>query len=114
MGAELPRQVQSRHNLVCDQRLSTARPGPKVRCLSGLRAHINLDWARRVCVYFRVGITIAVIKRRFMDNKQADQASAVPRGTRTQGSMSVGRASTRGTEHPYVPASQACLSTPLN
>ena len=26
-GAELPRQVQSRHNLVCDQRLSTARPG---------------------------------------------------------------------------------------
>ena len=26
-GAELPGQFQSRHNLVCDQRLSTARPG---------------------------------------------------------------------------------------
>ena len=26
-GAELPRQFQSRHNLVCDPRLSTARPG---------------------------------------------------------------------------------------
>ena len=25
-GAELPRQVQSRHDLVCDQRLSAARP----------------------------------------------------------------------------------------
>ena len=25
-GAELPRQFQSRHNLVCDQRLSTAKP----------------------------------------------------------------------------------------
>ena len=26
-GAELPRQFQSQHNLVCDQRLSTAKPG---------------------------------------------------------------------------------------
>ena len=26
-GAELPGQFQSRHNLMCDQRLSTARPG---------------------------------------------------------------------------------------
>ena len=26
-GAELPRQFQSRHNLMCDQRLSTAEPG---------------------------------------------------------------------------------------
>ena len=26
-GAESPRQLQSRHNLVCDQRLSIARPG---------------------------------------------------------------------------------------
>ena len=26
-GAELPRQFQSRHNLVCDQRLSAAKPG---------------------------------------------------------------------------------------
>ena len=36
--------------------------GPKVRCLSRLGAHTNLDWVRRVCVYFGVGITIAVIK----------------------------------------------------
>ena len=73
--------------------------GPKIRCLSGLGAHTNLDWARRVCVYFGVGITIAVIKRRFMDSGQADQASAEPRGTRTRGSMSVGGAGARGTEH---------------
>ena len=26
-GVELPRQLQSRHNLVCDQWLSTAEPG---------------------------------------------------------------------------------------
>ena len=63
---------------------------PKVRCLSGLGAHTNLDWARRACVYFGVGIIIAVIKRRFMDSRQADQASAEPRGTRTRVSMSVG------------------------
>ena len=25
-GAELPRQIQSRHDVVCDQRLSAARP----------------------------------------------------------------------------------------
>ena len=73
-----------------------------------------MDWARRVCVYFGVGITIAVIKRRFMDSRQADQASAEPRETRTLGSMSVGGASTRGTEHPYVHALHTCLSTPQN
>ena len=88
--------------------------GPKVRCLSGLGAHTSLDWARRVCVYFGVGITIAVIKRRFMDSRQADQASAEPRETRTRGSMSVGGASTRGTEHPHAYCSHTCLSTPLN
>ena len=33
---------------------------PKVRCLSKLGAHTNLDWARRVCVYFGVCITTAV------------------------------------------------------
>ena len=56
------------------------RRGPKVRRLSGLGTHTNLDWARRVCVYFGVGITIAVIKQRFMDSRQTDQASAEPRG----------------------------------
>ena len=88
--------------------------GPKVRCLSGLGAHTNLDWARRVCVYFGVGITIAVIKRRFMESREDDQASTEARGTRTRGSMSVGGASTRGAEHPYIHASHTCLSTPLN
>ena len=85
--------------------------GPKVRCLSGLGAHTNLDWARRVYVYFGVGITTAVINRGFMDSRQADQASAEPRGTRTRGSMSVGGASTRGTEHLYVHASHTSLHT---
>ena len=88
--------------------------GLKIRCLLGLGAHTNLDWARRVYVYFGVDITIAFIKRRFMESRQADQASTEPRGTRTRGSMSVGGASTRGTEHPYVHASHTCLSTPLN
>ena len=52
--------------------------GPKVLCLSGLGAHINLDWARRVCVYFGVGITIAVIKRRFMDSRQLTKLALNP------------------------------------
>ena len=113
-GAELPRQFQSRHNLVCDLRPSAVRPGPKVRCLARLRAHTNLDWARRVCVYFGVGITTAVIKREFVNSSQADQASTEPRGTHTCGSMSVRGAITRGTEHPYVRVSCTYLSTPLN
>ena len=77
--------------------------GPKVRCLLRLGAHTNLDWARRVCAYFGVGITIAVIKRRFMDSRQADQASAEPRGTRTRGSMSVGGGEREGDRAPVCP-----------
>ena len=42
-GAELPRQFQLRHNLLCDQRLSSAEPR--------LGAHTNLDWARRVPIW---------------------------------------------------------------
>ena len=48
-----------------------------------------------------------------MDSRQADQASAEPRGTPTRGSMSVGRARPRGTELLYVSASCAYLPTPL-
>ena len=88
--------------------------GLKVRCLARLGAHTNLDWAWRVCVYFGVGITTAVIKWEFVNSRQADQASAEPRGTYTRGSMSVGEAIARGTEHPYVRVSCTCLSTPLN
>ena len=86
---------------------------PSVRWLLRLEGHANLDWTRRVCVYFAVGITAAVIKWEFMDSRQADQASAEPRGTPTRGSMSVGRARPRGTELRYVRASCACLPTPL-
>ena len=77
--------------------------GPKVRCLSRLGAHTNLDWARKVCVYFGVGITIAVTKRGFMDSRQADQASAEPRRTRTRGSMSVGGGEREGDRAPICP-----------
>ena len=87
---------------------------PKVRCLTRLGAYTNLDWVRRVCVYFGVGITTAVIKRGFVNSRQADQASTEPRGTHTRGSMSVGGAMARGTEHPYVRVSRTSLSTPLN
>ena len=37
-GAEIPRQVQSRHGLVCDQRLSAAKPesqGPVIDEIGG-------------------------------------------------------------------------------
>ena len=88
-GAESPRQVQSRHDLVCDQRQLRGR-SPEVRCLTRLGAHTNLDWVRRVCVYFGVYITTAVIEREFMNVRQADQACTEPRGTHARGSMSVG------------------------
>ena len=113
-GAELPPQCESRHNLVCDQRLSAARPESQCPVVVEIGAHANLYWARRVCVDFAVGITAAVVKWEFMDIRQADQASAEPRGTRTWGNMSVGRAGPRGTELLYVRASGACLPTPLN
>ena len=83
---------------------------PKVRRLSRLGAHTNLEWARRVYV----GFTIAVIEWEFMDSRQADQASTESRGTHTRGSMSVRGASMRGTEHPYVRTLCACSPTPLN
>ena len=87
---------------------------PKVRSFSRLGAHTNLEWARRVCVYFEVCIATAVIEWEFMDTRQADQASTESRGTHTRGSMSVRGASMRGTEHPYVRTSCACPPTPLN
>ena len=87
---------------------------PKVRRLSKLRAHTNLDWARRVCVYFGVCITTAVVKRRFVGSRQADQACTEPRGTHASGSMSVGGASARETEHPYVLVASVSGSTPLD
>ena len=112
-GAELPPQCESRHNLVCDQRLSAARPESQCSVVVEIGAHANLDWARRVCVNFAVGITAAVVKWEFMDSRQADQASAEPRGTPTRGSMSVCWARPRGTELLYVRTSCACLPTPL-
>ena len=54
-GAEIPRQVQSRHGLVCDQRLSAARPesqGPVIDEFggthqSGLGAEgVRLPWSQ--------------------------------------------------------------------
>ena len=87
---------------------------PHVRWLLRLGTHTNLDWARRVCVDFGVGITAAGVKWEFMDSRKADQASAEPRGTPTRDSMSVRAASMRGTEHPYVRISCACPPTPLN
>ena len=111
-GAESPRQVQSRHDLVCDQRLAAARP--ESQGLTRLGAHTNLDWVRRVCVYFGVCITTAVIEREFMNIRQADQACTERRGTHARGSMSVGGAIARGTEHPYVRVACTSVSTPLN
>ena len=75
---------------------------PNVRWLLRLGTHTDLDWARRVYVDFGVGITAAVVKREFMDNRQADQASAEPRATPIRDSMSV-RAAHEGDRAPVCP-----------
>ena len=113
-GAESPRQVQSRHDLVCDQRLVTARPESQGPVFVEIGGTHHLDWVRRVCVYFKVCITTAVIEREFMNVRQADQACTEPRGTHARGSMFVGGAIARGTEHPYVRVACTRVSTPLN
>ena len=87
---------------------------PKVRCLTRLGVHTNLVWVRRVCVYFGVCIPTAVIERESVNARQADQACTEPRGTHARGSMSVGGAIARGTEHPYVRVACTSVSTPLN
>ena len=108
------RRSASRGTILCVTNGCQLRSrSPSVRWLLRLGTHANLDWARRVCVYFAVGITAAVVKWEFMDSRQADQASIEPRGTPTRGSMSVGWASPRGTELYYVRTSCAYLPTPL-
>lgn len=67
--------------------------GPRVQCLSILKSHTNLDWARRVCVDVGVGITVSIIERRFANMRQSDQAGAETRRIRTWGSMSLERVS---------------------
>ena len=59
-------------------------------------------------------MTTAVIKRRFVNTRQADQACTELRGTHASGSMSVGGAIARGTEHPYVRVAGVSGFTPLN
>ena len=112
-GAELPQQCESRHNLVCDQRLSAARPDSQCPAVVEIGGTRQSGLGTEVCVYLRVGITAAVVKWEFMDSRQADQASAEPRGTPTRDSMSMGGASPRGTELLYARTSCACLPTPL-
>ena len=113
-GAESPRQVQSRHDLVCDQRLAAARPesqGPVFDEIGGThQSGLGTEGVR----HFGVCITTAVIEREFMNIRQADQACTEPRGTHARGSMSVGGAIARGTEHPYVRVACTSVSTPLN
>ena len=94
-GAESPRQVQ------CLTRLGGR--SPKVRCLTRLGAHTNLDWVRRVCVYFGVCITTAVIEREFVNVRQADRACTEPRGTHARGSMSVGGGDRERDSAPVYP-----------
>ena len=120
-SAESPRQVQSRHDLVCDQRLSAARPesqGPVFDEIGGTHQSglgtegVRLLWSLHH--HFGVCITTAVIKREFVGNRQADQACTEPRETHARGSMSLGGAMARGTEHPYVCVFCTSVSTPLN
>ena len=113
-GAESPRQVQSRHDLVCDQRLAAARPESQGPVFDEIGGTHQSGLVRRVCVYFGVCITTAIIEREFMTVRQADQACTEPRGTHARGSMSDGGAIARGTEHPYVRVACTSVSTPLN
>ena len=99
---------------MCEQRLSAARSESQGPELFEIGAHANVEWARRVCVYFGVCITTAVIEWEFMDTRQVDQASTESRGTHARGSISGRRASVRGTEHPYVRTSCAFPPTPLD
>ena len=57
--------------------------------------------------------TFACVRRGFLDNRQADQASAEIGGTHTRGGVSVWGVSGRRTERPYVLRSVARPSTPL-
>ena len=72
-STELPRQVQSRHGLVCDQRQSAARPEHQGPVFDEI-GHTTI-WIGYGGYAFGVGITTAVIKREFVNSRQADQAS---------------------------------------
>ena len=109
-GAESPRQVQSRSRVTNGWQLRGR--SPKVRCLTRLGAHTNLDWVRGGCVYFGVCITTAVIEREFMNVRQADQACTEPRGTHARGSMSVGGGDRERDRAPVCPCRlYQCLHT---
>ena len=102
-GAESPRQIQSRHDLVCDQRLVTARPesqGPVFVEIGGThQSGLGTEGVRLLGVC----ITTAVIERGFMDVRQADQACTEPRGTHARGSMSVGGGDRERDRAPVCP-----------
>ena len=69
-------------------------------------AHTNLKRARKVCVYVKVGIIVAVIEEMFAGNRQASQASV--------GSASAWGAGARGAMLPYVHTSRVRPSILLN
>ena len=113
-GAALPRQFQSRHNLVCDQRLSASRPGSP-------RSGVCRDWGHTPIWIGHGGCASTLeaaspllspsgsswiagkLTKPVLNPEERIPGAACPRG-----------ASARGTEHPYVRASRTCLSTPLN
>ena len=111
-GAESPRQIQSRHDLVCDQRLATARPesqGPVFVEIGGThQSGLGTEGVRLLGVC----ITTAVIEREFMNVRQADQACTEPRGTHARGSMSVGGGDRERDRAPVCPCRlYQCLHT---
>ena len=83
-------------------------------CGSRLGAHLNLDRVRKVCVYVKGGITVAVIEGMFVSDRQVDEASAETRGTQTRSSASMWGASGRGAELTYVLTLGFHPSTPPN
>lgn len=87
--------------------------GLETRSLSRI-TDTNLDLERRLCLYFGVSITVAGIERRYIDNRQPEQASAETRGNCTRCSTSVWGASAEETVHPSVGTSLPRRATLLD
>ena len=114
-GVESPRQVQSRHDLVFDQRLSAARPEPQGPVSdeiggthqSGLGTEgVHLLWSLHHRYFHREGDSR-------MSGKLTKPALNLEEPTPV-GACPWGGAIARGTEHPYVRTSCVSVPTPLN
>ena len=114
-GAELPRQFQSRQNLVCDQRLSTARPGSQGPVFIGIGGtHQSGLGTEGVRLLLESASPLLSSSEGSWIAGKLTKLAPYPEEPVPGAACPWGGVSTRGTEHPYVHASHTCLSTPLN